>query len=90
MKKLAFYTGMMAILIAVAIGTGCQTPPAANSGNAANSSPATTDHSGHDMSNMNMNGHDMSKMDHGSSAPGAKPSCGIYKMNQTEDDANHT
>ena len=68
MKKSTFYTAMMAVLIAIAIGAACQTPPAANSGNAANSSPATTDHSDHDMSNMNTNGHDMSSM---KSAPDA-------------------
>ena len=65
MKKLTFYT---AVLIAIAIGAGCQTPPAGNPGNAANSAASTTDHSGHDLSNMNMNGHDMSSM---KSAPDA-------------------
>ncbi|MDI1242528.1 MAG: DUF305 domain-containing protein [bacterium] len=60
MKRSTFYTGIMAILTAAAIGAGCQTPPAANSGNAPNSTASSTDHSGHDMSNMN--GHDMTTM----------------------------
>lgn len=68
MKKLTLYTGMIAILIAIGIGAGCQSPPMANSENSANSEASTTDHSGHDMSNMNMNGHDMSSM---KSAPDA-------------------
>ena len=65
MKNLTSY-GILSALLAIAFGLGCQTGPAPNS---ANGNTAATDHSGHDMANMN--GHDMSKMDHGSSAPGA-------------------
>jgi uncharacterized protein (DUF305 family) len=65
MKNLTAY-GVLLALIATAFGLGCQTQSSSNS---ANTNTAATDHSGHDMSNMN--GHDMSKMDHGSSAPGA-------------------
>ena len=66
MKNLTFYTAIMAILITIAIGPACQTPSPANSASAGNTQTNATDHSGHDMSNMN--GHDMSDM---KSAPDA-------------------
>ena len=72
MKNLTFQTGLIVILAVIMIGAGCQTQPAANSGNAANSQASSTDHSGHDMSNMNgMNGNDMSNMNSATSAPNA-------------------
>lgn len=73
MKKSTAY-GIVLTLLLIAVSLGCQSNPPSNTAN----SNSGTDHSGHDMSNMNgnsmanMNGHDMSKMDHDAkSVPGA-------------------
>lgn len=68
MKKLIFYSGIFGLIIAIGIGAACQTQTSTSSGNAPNKPTNTTDHSGHDMSNMN--GHDMANMP-ATSAPNA-------------------
>lgn len=67
MKNLNFNAGLI-MFAAVLLAAACQTQPTANSTNAGNTQANVTDHSGHDMSNMNMNGHEMSDM---KSAPDA-------------------
>lgn len=68
MRKQTFYTGLIMFAVAVFLAAACQTQSPANSVNSGNTRTNATDHSGHDMSNMNMNGHEMSDM---KSAPDA-------------------